>query len=160
MFIRKLKKLFLKKILIGKFINYATINTEFEAKIYSPDGVISMNQDAKIMAMKNDGADTVGILVDTNERIHEAIGLNYNDLFVGRERNYIHFKGSGNINVKGTVIEIRANEIDVIANTINFNGIIIQKLESGELALNGKAIAVIGGTIDPLTNQIITSGQL
>lgn len=159
MLIRKLKQLIYNKVLTGKFFNYNNI-AQFEATIYSPDGIISMNTQAKIMAMKNDSADSVGMLVSDNERLLKVIGISYDDVFVGKEKNYIHFKSTGNISIKGTEVDINCNSISITTNSINFNGILISKLETGELAINNNPIAVIGGTVDPVTNQIITSGQV
>ena len=153
-YIRKITKI---KDFIASCILWNTPNKRMEkAPLYFIDGIIGINSEESVMIGVNEPT-LYGFNVGQYEKLRKDYGLKDDDDFVGRNRNYILFR-NGNLNMKGTTLKLEYNELQIVANSINFNGISLTAT-GGKLFINGKEIAVVGGDINTTTNKITGSGQ-
>lgn len=153
-YIRKITKI---KDFIASCILWNTPNKRTEkAPLYFIDGIIGINSNESVLIGINEPT-LYGLNIGQYERLREAYGLKDEDVFVGRNRNYMLFR-NGNLRMKGTSISLEYNELNITANSINFNGVALTSID-GKLLINGKEIAVVGGDINTGTNKITGSGQ-
>lgn len=161
-YIRKIKKLIVSNLAKAYFSTYQIGNNsvDLSSDIYFIDGVVGINSESKILTSKSDAV-RYAMIIDKYESIISNNDLKDKDVFVGRNSNYILFR-NGNQTIKSSTVLVQANEIDVIANKINFNGVELYS-EAGKLKIKVgsllKEVAVVGGTVNLSTGQIITSGQ-
>jgi len=102
-----------------------------------------------------------GITLDKYAKLIKDYSLKDGDVFLGRNRNYLLFR-NGNQSLKSGTLTVEANEVNVVANKINFNGVELYS-EGGKIKVKVgatlKEMVVVGGTVNLSTGQIITSGQ-
>lgn len=157
--IRKIKKLVSGKLVNVKFMPYSA-TPDMQSDVYFMDGIIGINSDASVIVGKSD-ATTYGMIISKAESTITKNGLKDGDVFVGRDRNYVLFR-NGNQTIKSTIININANELQFVGNKINFNGVELYS-EGNKLKIKVgaelKEIAVVGGSVNISTGQIISSGQ-
>jgi hypothetical protein len=153
--IDKTLKIFIDRYKIGKD------QLSIESEVIYPDGIISVNQDAYSITMKDEYGVFISNIVDCDNAINliNKYKILDQELLVGREENYIIFRKDFSLQIKNNTTTFEcANTFKVVSPEINFNGIKLTIL-NGKLLLNGKEISVVGATIDPATNKIINSGQ-
>jgi len=135
-------------------------SVDLSSDIYFIDGLVGINSNASVLTGKSD-ATRYALIVDKNSRLIDTHGLTDGDVLVGRERNYILFRAGDQL-IKSTEISVIANQINITANKIVFNGIELF-VEAGKLKIKVgselKEVVVVGGTADTTTGKIITSGQ-
>ena len=153
-YIRKITKI---KDFIASCILWNTPNKRTEkARLYFIDGIIGVNSEESVMIGVNEPT-LYGFNVGEYEKIRENYGLKDGDVCVGRNRNYALFR-NGNLRMSGTKFTVEYNELQILANSINFNGVVLT-VADGKLLINNKEIAVVGGDINTSTNKITGSGQ-
>ncbi len=159
----KINKFLTDKILKISIDKYKLENEQLsiESEVVYPDGIISVNQNAYSITMKDEYGVFISNIVDADNAINliNKYKIVDNELLVGREENYIIFRNNFSLQIKNndTICE-SSNSFQISSNEIDFNGIKLT-VANGKLLLNGKEISVVGGDIDPTSNKIINSGQ-
>lgn len=154
--LEKIQKFFWKKNELFLTINRAKLEGEqldADTEIVYPDGIISVNPNAYAVSHVDQYGVFVSNVVDVDNYVnlikkHEIVNQ---DLFVGREENYIIFRTNLSLQIKNnnTILDTQTIVINGLQFTVN----------NGKFFINGKEVAVVGGDINPSTNKIINSGQ-
>lgn len=153
-YIRKITKI---KDFIASCVLWSSLNKRVEkAPLYFIDGIIGINSDESVLIGVNEPT-LYGFNIGQYEKLRKDYGLADGDVFVGRNRNYMLFR-AGNLRMKGATLTLEYNEVDIVANEINFNGVKLTSV-GGKIFINDKEIAVVGGDINTETNKITGSGQ-
>lgn len=159
--IRNIIKLILGKQLFAQFVKWtidgsAVMDT---AKIFFIDGVTAFTSDADVLLGLIPGSN-FGIIGSNAEDIIKLLNMQSGDVVLGRplDGNYILFR-AGSSMAKGKELILSYDTFNLMASSFKFNSGMNITSEGGKLFINGKEIAVIGGTVDPTDNTIITSGQ-
>lgn len=148
MFIRKISKI---KDFIASCVlwNIGKNQRNEQAPIYFIDGLIAINSSSSMLIGENQ-PQLFSLNVGEYESLREKYQIKDNDVFIGRESNYLLFR-DGNL-----IIETKS--LNINAEKLIFNGVEI-KSTSGIIYISEKAVAVVGGDVNPLTNKIQVSGQ-
>jgi len=153
-YIRKITKI---KDFVASCILWNTPDKRTEkAPLYFMDGIIGINSEESVMIGVNEPT-LFGFNIGEYKKLRTTYGLKDGDVFVGRGRNYALFR-NGNLTMKGGTLRLEYNALEVVANSLNFNGVVL-KVVDGKLLINNKEIAVVGGDINTGTNKITGSGQ-
>lgn len=157
-FLRAISQFIFKNGLTVKFVrwNLGKESLTETAKVLFPDGIIAINKDGKAWISQFQ-SDNFALLVDGAEKLITDYSLKDGDVFVGRNRNYLLFR-NGDLKIKCATLEIDCNNIEILTNEININGVILTFVD-GKILINSKEVAVVGGDISVLTSKITTSGQ-
>lgn len=148
MFIRKITKI---KDFIASCVLWSIgdKNRNEQAPIYFIDGLISLNSSESILIGCNQ-PELFSFNIGQYEELRNKYQIKDNDIFLGRDSNYLLFRDAN--------LTIQTEQLNINANKIVFNGVEITSLEN-IIYINEKAVAVVGGDINPTTNKIEVSGQ-
>lgn len=158
-FLRNIKKLTFKNILTATFSRWVIDGQSLDkdVDVLFPDGIIGINASAKCWISKFQ-VDNYALLVKDNSELIEKYSLVDGDVFIGRDGNYLLFRG-GSLAIKTEELTIEADDLNItVVNGITVNGIPITFV-GGKMLINAKEVAVVGGDINTTTNKITTSGQ-
>ena len=154
--LEKIQKFFWKKNELFLTINRAKLEEDqldADTEIVYPDGIISVNPNAYAISYVDQYGVFVSNVVDVNNYVNliKKYEIVNQDLFVGREENYIIFRTNLSLQIKNnsTILDTQTIIINGLEFTVN----------NGKFFINGKEVAVVGGDINPSTNKIINSGQ-
>jgi len=120
-----------------------------QSPLYFMDGLIAVNSSESMLIGVNQ-QDFYAFNIGKYEALREKYGLKDQDIFIGRDSNYILFR-DGNL-------LIESKEITINCTKIILNGVEIT-VSGNKISVGGKEIAVVGGDINAVTNKIETSGQ-
>lgn len=120
-----------------------------ESPLYFIDGLIAINSSESMLIGVNQ-QDFYAFNIGQYETLREKYGLKDNDVFLGRDGNYILFRDGS--------LTIESDQVSINCKKLVFNGVEIT-VDTNKILIAGKEVAVIGGGINTSTNTIETSGQ-
>jgi hypothetical protein len=147
-FIRKIDKIknFIASCVLWKL---GDTNRMAKAPLYFIDGLIAINSSESMLIGENQ-PDLFALNIGEYQKLREQYQIKDNDVFVGRENNYLLFRDG--------VLTIKTTDLVINASKIIYNGLEIN-VTANIISINGKQVAVIGGDVDLLTGKITASGQ-
>lgn len=159
--LRKINKISISaaSLVLANFTKWRLGNESIDTDVQMlfPDGIIAINSDSKSWISKFQ-AKNYALFASDYANLIKKYSLKDKDVFIGRENNYLLFR-NGDLEIKSKTFNIACDDINItVANKIKINDIELTFIE-GKMLIGGKEIAVVGGSVDPETHLINTSGQ-
>lgn len=159
--LRKINKISISaaSLVFSNFTKWRLGNESIDTDVQMlfPDGIISINKDSKSWISKFQAKNYALFAGDYADLI-KKYSLKDKDIFIGREDNYLLFR-NGDLEIKTKNLNIDCDDINItVANKIKINDIELTFV-AGKMLIGDKEIAVVGGSVDPESYLIETSGQ-